>query len=45
MATMFAYGFFGNVIQQSDRWRFLGPLRYILSGFFSLFVVHRIMQN
>jgi ceramide kinase len=34
MATMFAYGFFGNIIQQSDQWRFFGPLRYILSGVF-----------
>ncbi len=31
---MLAYGFFGNVIRQSDRWRFFGPLRYILAGFF-----------
>lgn len=34
MATMFAYGFFGNVIQQSDQWRCFGPLRYILAGVF-----------
>jgi len=34
MATMLAYGFFGNIIQQSDRWRFFGPLRYNLAGFF-----------
>jgi ceramide kinase len=34
MATMFAYGFFGNIIQQSDQWRFFGPLRYTLAGVF-----------
>jgi hypothetical protein len=34
MATMLAYGFFGNIIEQSDRWRFFGPLRYSLAGFF-----------
>jgi len=34
MATMLAYGFFGNIIRQSDRWRFFGPLRYSLAGFF-----------
>ena len=34
MATMLAYGFFGDIIQQSDRWRCLGPLRYDLAGFF-----------
>jgi ceramide kinase len=34
MATMVAYGFFGNVIQQSDSWRIFGPLRYSLAGFF-----------
>ncbi|CAF1510620.1 unnamed protein product, partial [Didymodactylos carnosus] len=33
MATMFAYGFFGNIIEQSDHWRFFGPLRYSLAGF------------
>ncbi|CAF0996043.1 unnamed protein product [Adineta steineri] len=33
MATMLAYGFFGDIIQQSDRWRCLGPLRYDLAGF------------
>ena len=33
MATMLAYGFFGDIIQQSDKWRHLGPLRYDLSGF------------
>ena len=32
MATMFAYGFFGNIIHQSDQWRLLGPLRYNLAG-------------
>lgn len=32
MATMFAYGFFGNVIEQSENWRIFGPLRYTLSG-------------
>jgi len=34
MATMLAYGFFGDIINQSDRWRSLGPLRYDLAGFF-----------
>ena len=33
MATMLAYGFFGDIIQQSDNWRCLGPLRYDLAGF------------
>ncbi|CAF1122775.1 unnamed protein product [Rotaria sp. Silwood1] len=33
MATMFSYGFFGNIIQQSDNWRLFGPLRYDLAGF------------
>lgn len=33
MATMLAYGFFGDIINQSDKWRFLGPLRYDLAGF------------
>jgi hypothetical protein len=33
MATMFAYGFFGDIIHQSDKWRCLGPLRYDLAGF------------
>ena len=34
MATMLAYGFFGDIIHQSDQWRCLGPLRYDLAGFF-----------
>jgi ceramide kinase len=34
MATMLAYGFFGNIIRQSDHWRIFGPLRYNLAGFF-----------
>ena len=33
MATMVAYGFFGDIIYQSDKWRRLGPLRYDFSGF------------
>ncbi|CAF0978520.1 unnamed protein product [Adineta steineri] len=33
MATMLAYGFFGDIIHQSDKWRCLGPLRYDLAGF------------
>jgi ceramide kinase len=33
MATMLAYGFFGDIIHQSDQWRCLGPLRYDLAGF------------
>ncbi|CAM4929472.1 unnamed protein product [Rotaria socialis] len=33
MATMLAYGFFGDIIHQSDNWRCLGPLRYDLAGF------------
>ena len=32
MATMLAYGFFGDIIDQSDKWRCLGPLRYDLAG-------------
>lgn len=31
---MLSYGFFGDIIRQSDRWRCLGPLRYDLAGFF-----------
>ncbi|CAF4401327.1 unnamed protein product, partial [Adineta steineri] len=31
---MLAYGFFGNIIRQSDNWRLFGPLRYNLAGFF-----------
>lgn len=34
MATMLAYGFFGDIIHQSDKWRRLGPLRYDLAGFY-----------
>jgi hypothetical protein len=34
MATMLAYGFFGDIIQQSDKWRFFGPVRYNLAGLF-----------
>ena len=30
---MLAYGFFGDIIQQSDKWRCLGPFRYDLAGF------------
>ncbi|CAF0779218.1 unnamed protein product [Rotaria sordida] len=33
MAAMLAYGFFGDIIHQSDKWRFLGPLRYDVAGF------------
>jgi len=33
MATMLAYGFFGNIIEQSSKWRCLGPIRYDLAGF------------
>ena len=33
MTTMLSYGFFGNIVKQSDSWRFFGPLRYNLSGF------------
>ena len=33
MATTLAYGFFGDIIQQSENWRFFGPARYNLSGF------------
>jgi hypothetical protein len=40
MATMLAYGFFGDIIQQSDKWRCLGPLRYDLAGFWH-FIRHR----
>ena len=31
---MLAYGFFGNIIEQSDQWRIFGPLRYTLAGIF-----------
>jgi ceramide kinase len=34
MITMLAYGFFGNIIEQSDQWRIFGPLRYTLAGIF-----------
>jgi hypothetical protein len=34
MGTMLAYGFFGDIIKQSNKWRSLGPLRYDLAGFF-----------
>ncbi len=40
MATMLAYGFFGDIIQKSDQWRCLGPLRYDLAGFWH-FIRHR----
>ena len=40
LATMLAYGFFGDIINQSDKWRYLGPLRYDLSGFCQ-FVLNR----
>ncbi|UJR33624.1 hypothetical protein I4U23_021059 [Adineta vaga] len=40
LATMLAYGFFGDIIHQSDKWRFLGPLRYDVSGFCQ-FVLNR----
>ncbi|CAF2702045.1 unnamed protein product [Rotaria sp. Silwood2] len=33
MAAMLAYGFFGDIIYQSDKWRCLGPLRYDIAGF------------
>ncbi|CAF1275573.1 unnamed protein product [Didymodactylos carnosus] len=33
MATMLAYGFFGDIINTSERWRCLGPFRYDLAGF------------
>ena len=32
MFTTLAYGFFGDIIQQSDQWRMFGPARYHLSG-------------
>lgn len=32
MAAMMAYGYFGDIIEQSDKWRCLGPLRYDVSG-------------
>jgi ceramide kinase len=34
MATTLAYGFFGDIIQQSEDLRFVGPARCNLSGFF-----------
>ena len=37
---MVAYGFFGDIIRQSDKWRCLGPLRYDLAGFWH-FIRHR----
>ncbi|CAF1097835.1 unnamed protein product, partial [Didymodactylos carnosus] len=33
MATMLAYGFFGDIIHSSESWRCLGPFRYDLAGF------------
>lgn len=37
MAAMLAYGFFGDIIRQSDKWRCLGPLRYDVSGICQFF--------
>ncbi|CAF0969065.1 unnamed protein product [Rotaria sordida] len=37
MATMVSYGFFGNLIQQSDNWRAFGPFRYDMAGFYEFF--------
>lgn len=34
MAAMLAYGYFGDIIKESDKWRCLGPLRYDVSGVF-----------
>lgn len=30
--TMVSYGYFGDLLQSSERWRKLGPSRYIVSG-------------
>lgn len=40
LATMLSYGFFGDIIHQSDKWRCLGPLRYDLAGFYQ-FLLNR----
>lgn len=40
MAVMLAYGFFGDIIQKSDKWRCLGPARYDVAGFLH-FLRHR----
>lgn len=40
MATMLAYGFFGDIIQLSDKWRCLGPLRYDVAGVYQ-FICNR----
>ena len=40
MAAMLAYGFFGDIIQQSDKWRCLGPARYDVAGLWH-FLRHR----
>lgn len=40
MAAMLAFGFFGDIIQQSDKWRRLGPARYDVAGFWH-FLRHR----
>ena len=37
---MLSYGFFGDIIHQSDKWRCLGPVRYDLAGFYQ-FLLNR----
>lgn len=40
MAAMLAFGFFGDIIEKSDKWRCLGPARYDVAGFLH-FLRHR----
>ena len=35
--TMASYGYFGDLLRTSERWRKLGPTRYLLSGVLQLF--------
>ncbi|MPC18733.1 Ceramide kinase [Portunus trituberculatus] len=35
--TMVSYGYFGDLLRTSERWRKLGPTRYLLSGVLQLF--------
>lgn len=34
--TMVSYGYFGDLLRTSERWRKLGPTRYLLSGVLQL---------
>jgi ceramide kinase len=44
MGTTLAYGFFGDIIEQSENWRIFGPARYDLSGVFQ-FLRNRSYQT